>query len=98
MRAGRSIREDQPELYPRLKELLPGYVKTSKGIILPREIYYALSSWNREEGEVKDKAPARAKTHQYTNTIGLMGKRGSIQGEGDKQHYTDTQDQDKWFG
>jgi hypothetical protein len=26
------------------RELLPGYVKTSKGLILPREIYYALSS------------------------------------------------------
>jgi len=26
------------------KELLPRYVKTSKGLILPREIYYTLSS------------------------------------------------------
>jgi hypothetical protein len=26
------------------KKLLPGYIKTSKGLILPREIYYTLTN------------------------------------------------------
>ena len=26
------------------KELLPGYIKTSKGLILPREIFYTLTN------------------------------------------------------
>ena len=26
------------------KKLLPGYIKTSKGLILPREIYYILTN------------------------------------------------------
>jgi len=34
------------------RELLPGYVKTSKGLILPREIYYALSSINGLQEEI----------------------------------------------
>ena len=34
------------------RELLPGYVKTSKGLILPREIYYALTSIEGLEEEV----------------------------------------------
>ena len=72
------------------RELLLGYVKTSKGIMLPREIYYALSSMDgmvKEIGVVKkEKSKIKhilgLKTHQYTNTIGLMGQRGNIQGKG----------------
>jgi hypothetical protein len=34
------------------KELLPGYIKTSKGLILPREIYYALTTIKGIEKEI----------------------------------------------
>jgi hypothetical protein len=34
------------------KELLPGYIKTSKGLILPREIYYALTNIRGLEKEI----------------------------------------------
>jgi hypothetical protein len=34
------------------KELLPGYIKTSKGLILPREIYYALTNIKGIEKEI----------------------------------------------
>jgi hypothetical protein len=34
------------------KELLPGYIKTSKGLILPREIYYALTNIGGIEKEI----------------------------------------------
>jgi len=34
------------------KELLPGYIKTSKGLILPREIYYALTNIKGLEKEI----------------------------------------------
>jgi len=34
------------------RELLPGYVETSKGIILPREIYHTLSSINCLQEEI----------------------------------------------
>jgi hypothetical protein len=39
------------------KELLPGYIKTSKGLILPREIYHTLTNIKgieKEIGVVKD--------------------------------------------
>jgi hypothetical protein len=35
------------------KELLPRYIKTSKGLILPREIYYTPSSIDRTEKEIR---------------------------------------------
>jgi hypothetical protein len=34
------------------KELLPGYIKTSKGLILPREIYYTLTNIKGLEKEI----------------------------------------------
>jgi hypothetical protein len=34
------------------KELLPGYIKTSKGLILPREIYYTLTNIKGIEKEI----------------------------------------------
>jgi hypothetical protein len=34
------------------KELLPGYIKTSKGLILPRELYYTLTNIKGIEKEV----------------------------------------------
>jgi hypothetical protein len=34
------------------KELLPGYIKTSKGLILPREIYYTLTNIGGIEKEI----------------------------------------------
>jgi len=34
------------------KELLPGYIKTSRGLILPREIYYALTNIKDLEKEI----------------------------------------------
>jgi hypothetical protein len=34
------------------KELLPGYIKTSRGLILPREIYYALTNIKGIEKEI----------------------------------------------
>jgi hypothetical protein len=37
------------------KELLPGYIKTSRGLILPREIYYALTNIRGLEKEVVSK-------------------------------------------
>jgi hypothetical protein len=35
-----------------VKELLPGYIKTSKGLILPREIYYTLTNVKGIEKEI----------------------------------------------
>jgi hypothetical protein len=35
------------------KELLPGYIKTSRGLILPREIYYALTNIRGLEKEIE---------------------------------------------
>jgi hypothetical protein len=37
------------------KELLAGYIKTSRGLILPREIYYALTNIRGLEKEVVSK-------------------------------------------
>jgi hypothetical protein len=34
------------------KELLPGYIKTSRGLILPREIYYTLTNIKGIEREI----------------------------------------------
>jgi hypothetical protein len=34
------------------KKLLPGYIKTSKGLILPREIYYTLTNIKGLEKEI----------------------------------------------
>jgi hypothetical protein len=34
------------------KELLPGYIKTSRGLILPRELYYALTNIKGLEKEI----------------------------------------------
>jgi hypothetical protein len=34
------------------KELLPGYIKTSKGLVLPREIYYTLTNIKGIEKEI----------------------------------------------
>ena len=34
------------------KKLLPGYIKTSKGLILPREIYYTLTNIGGIEKEI----------------------------------------------
>jgi hypothetical protein len=34
------------------KELLPGYIKTSRGLILPREIYYTLTNIRGLEKEI----------------------------------------------
>jgi hypothetical protein len=72
------------------RELLPGYVETSKGNnTAKRNIPHTIKhkrpprrDRSGEEGEVKDKAPTRTKTHQYSNTIGLMGQRSNIQGKG----------------
>jgi hypothetical protein len=48
---------DGNTLYPieSAKELLPGYIKTSRGLILPREIYYALTNIRGLEKEVVSK-------------------------------------------
>jgi hypothetical protein len=35
------------------KELLPGYIKTPKGLTLPREIYYALTNIKGLEKEIR---------------------------------------------
>jgi hypothetical protein len=35
------------------KKLLPGYIKTPKGLILPREIYYALTNIKGLEKEIR---------------------------------------------
>jgi hypothetical protein len=82
------------------RELLPGYAKTSKGIILPREIYYALSSIDgmvKEIGVVrKEKSKTKhilgLKTHQHSNTARLVGNEVIFRGR-DRQQYTDTQGQ-----
>jgi hypothetical protein len=50
------------------KELLPGYVKTSKGIILPREIYYALSSI---DGMVKEIGVVKKEKSKIKHLLGL---------------------------
>jgi hypothetical protein len=70
------------------KELLPGYIKTSRGLILPREIYYALTNIRGLEKEIevvkKEKSKprhTRHRTRKHTNTVGLTGKRGNIQGK-----------------
>jgi hypothetical protein len=51
---------DGNTLYPieGAKELLPGYIKTSRGLILPRELYYTLTNIKgieKEIGVVKSK-------------------------------------------
>ena len=50
------------------KELLPGYVKTSKGLILPREIYYALSSI---DGMVKEIGVVKKEKSKIKHILGL---------------------------
>ena len=50
------------------KELLPGYVKASKGIILPREIYYALSSI---DGIVKEIGVVKKEKSKIKHILGL---------------------------
>ena len=50
------------------KELLPRYVKTSKGIILLREIYYALSSM---DGMVKEIGVVKKEKSKIKHILGL---------------------------
>jgi hypothetical protein len=67
----------------------PRTYKTSKGLILPREIYQTLSSIKGLEEEVgvikkeksKLKTHTRHRTRKHTDTTGLVGKRGNIQGK-----------------
>jgi len=67
----------------------PRTYKTSKGLILPREIYYTLTSIKGLEEEVgvikkeksKLKTHTRHRTRKHTNTARPMGKRGNIQGK-----------------
>jgi len=67
----------------------PRTYKTSKGLILPREIYYTLTSIKGLEKEVgvikkeksKLKTHTRHRTRKHTDTTGLVGKRGNIQGK-----------------
>jgi hypothetical protein len=70
------------------KELLPGYIKTSKGLTLPREIYHTptnIKGLEKEIGVVKKEKSkprhTRHRTRKHTNTVGLVGKRGNIQGK-----------------
>ena len=50
------------------RELLPGYVKTSKGIILPREIYHTLSSM---DGIVKETGVVMKEKSKTKHLLGL---------------------------
>jgi hypothetical protein len=50
------------------RELLPGYVKTSKGIIPPREIYHTLSSM---DGIVKEIGIVKKEKSKTKHLLGL---------------------------
>jgi len=58
------------------RELLPGYVKTSKGLILPREIYYALSSI---DGMVKEIGVVKKEKSKIKHILGLKHSNIPIQ-------------------
>jgi len=81
------------------KELLPGYIKTSKGLILPREIYYTLTNIKGLEKEI---GVVKKEKSKLRHTLGIEHENIPIQldlwgnevilGERDRQHYMDTQD------
>jgi hypothetical protein len=82
------------------KELLPGYIKTSRGLILPREIYYALTNIKGLEKEIgvvkKEKSKLRhilgIEHGNIPIELDLWGNEVIFR-EKDRQHYTDTQGQ-----
>jgi len=51
------------------RELLPGYVETSKGLILPREIYHALTNIEGLEEEI---GVIRAEKSKIKHLLGLQ--------------------------
>jgi hypothetical protein len=81
------------------KELLPGYIKTSKGLILPREMYYALTNIKGIEKEIgvikKEKSKLRhilgIEHGNIPIELDLWGNEVIFR-EKDRQRYTDTQD------
>jgi hypothetical protein len=77
------------------KELLPGYIKTSKGLILPREIYYALTTIKGIEKEIgvikKEKSKLRHILGiEHGNTpiqLDLWGNESIFRGKGQTTLY-----------
>jgi hypothetical protein len=70
------------------KKLLPGYIKTPKGLTPPREIYHTPTNIKGLEKEIrvvkKEKSKprhTRHRTRKHTNTARPMGKRGNIHGK-----------------
>jgi len=58
------------------RELLPGYIKTFKGLILPREIYYTLSSI---DGIVKEIGVVKKEKSKIKHLLGLKHSNIPIQ-------------------
>jgi hypothetical protein len=87
------------------KELLRRYIKTSKGLVLPREIYNAPTNVKGLEKEIgvvkKEKSKprhTRHRTRKHTYTVGFVGKRGNIHGKrADNNISTDTRGQKRVF-
>jgi hypothetical protein len=88
------------------KELLRRYIKTSKGLVLPREIYNAPTNVKGLEKEIgvvkKEKSKLRHilrhRTRKHTNTTRPVGKRGNIHGKrADNNISTDTRGQKRVF-
>jgi hypothetical protein len=72
----------------------PRTYKTSRGLILPRELYYALTNIKDLEKKIgvrtkrsKQKQHTRHRAQKHPSTAVLVGQRGNIQGKGQTTLY-----------